>query len=59
EGDPAHWRRLWTEIGGLDAAALCDWLNFRVQGEHDDRSIVILSPPAPLLGATPPSEGAQ
>lgn len=59
EGDPAHWRRLWTEIGGLDAAALCDWLSFRVQGEHDDRSIVILSPPAPLLGATPPSEGAQ
>ncbi|MEM9049178.1 MAG: PP2C family serine/threonine-protein phosphatase [Pseudomonadota bacterium] len=44
ETDPAHWRRLWAEIDGLGPAALCDWLNFRVQGEHDDRSLVILAP---------------
>jgi len=52
ERDPAHWAALWSdEIAPLlhghpDAVAsrLCDWLNFRVPGEHDDRSIVLMLP---------------
>ncbi len=52
ESDAAHWRDFWFgEIApALDApdpaAALADWLNFRVPGEHDDRSIVLMLPRA-------------
>ncbi len=50
EADPAHWSTLWREeiapcLATPDpAAALCDWLHFRVPGEHDDRSIVLMLP---------------
>jgi hypothetical protein len=51
ETDPELWGGLWSEYlapileRGPDApAALLEWLNFRVAGEHDDRSIVLIHP---------------
>ena len=42
--DPAAWSALFSQIAGMDEAALLDWLNFRIKGEHDDRTIAILTP---------------
>ena len=53
--DPAAWDGLWNEITGtVDLSAgngkahqeLLDWLNFKVRGEHDDRTIVLMIPRA-------------
>ena len=43
--DPAAWASLYDQIKGMDERALLDWLNFKIKGEHDDRTIVILTPP--------------
>ena len=42
--DPATWAALYDQIKGMDEMALLDWLNFKVKGEHDDRTIAILTP---------------
>ncbi len=42
--DPAAWTALYDQIADLDETALLDWLNFKIKGEHDDRTIAILSP---------------
>ncbi len=46
---PAAWNALHTEIDAQDENALLDWLNFKIKGEHDDRTIAIMRPkdPAP------------
>ncbi len=43
--DPAAWTALYDQIADLDETALLEWLNFKVKGEHDDRTIAILTPP--------------
>ena len=50
ERDPAHWAAIWEEVapllaGDAPAERLLDWLDFRVPGEHDDRSIALMLPP--------------
>jgi hypothetical protein len=50
--DPASWFALLDQIQAADITltnpdadkSLCDWLNFKVKGEHDDRTIAILYP---------------
>ncbi|MFQ1702588.1 PP2C family serine/threonine-protein phosphatase [Loktanella agnita] len=42
--DPAGWAALYDQIKDMDEDALLDWLNFRIKGEHDDRTIAILTP---------------
>ena len=42
--DPGAWAALYDQIKGMDETALLDWLNFRIKGEHDDRTIAILTP---------------
>lgn len=43
--DPAAWDGLYAQVAGIDETALLDWLNFRIKGEHDDRTLAILIPP--------------
>lgn len=56
ETDPEHWGAIWRDelapvlagddSAGAAASRLLDWLNFRVPGEHDDRSMVVMLPRA-------------
>ena len=45
----AAWNAMHAEIDAQDENTLLDWLNFKVKGEHDDRTIAIMRPkdPAP------------
>ena len=46
---PKAWDAFYDQIKDFDETALLDWLNFKIKGEHDDRTIAILRPkdPAP------------
>ena len=46
---PKAWDAFYEQIKDFDETALLDWLNFKIKGEHDDRTIAILRPkdPAP------------
>ena len=41
---PAAWHTFYQQIKDFDETALLDWLNFKIKGEHDDRTIAILRP---------------
>lgn len=44
---PAAWDAFYDQIKDFDETALLDWLNFKIKGEHDDRTIAILRPKDP------------
>ncbi len=45
---PDAWVTLFGRIDRSSPGALCDWLNFKVKGEHDDRTIAIMTPKRPI-----------
>ncbi|MDE5832862.1 MAG: protein phosphatase 2C domain-containing protein [Desulfovibrio sp.] len=52
--DKTYWLELWTELAPLvnspdPGRELADWLGFWSQGNHDDRTIVILSENQPIV----------
>ncbi len=42
--NPDEWTTLLDQIDRSSPDALCDWLHFKVKGEHDDRTIAIMTP---------------
>ena len=44
---PKAWDAFYDQIKDFDETALLDWLNFKIKGEHDDRTIAILRPKDP------------
>jgi hypothetical protein len=47
--NPDAWDALFDKINHSSPEALCDWLQFKVKGEHDDRTIAIMTPNRPTL----------
>lgn len=41
---PDAWNALHEQVKDSDEAMLLDWLNFKIKGEHDDRTIAIMRP---------------
>ena len=39
-----EWTALFEQIDMSSSDALCEWLHFKVKGEHDDRTIAIITP---------------